>query len=301
VISVADRSQWPRGLRPLTSWHCGFESHKVYGCLCLSECCVLSGKGLYEGRITHSEESCRLWFVLSVIEEPHRGGLGRQELSNHWKEISLLVKWLNVCENYARVNPYTQYEITGNFRMRSYDWWVFLLCLLLNAKVYYIPLCKLAVIPWFLRCWLFTFSLFSRSITTCLRYLDSNILVTWSHFSQSLLCRNINFHWKSKQKIINTASLSRFYVYRTQEVTCFEFYMGHVPCINQTGLSIDTNNIFNVQYHSTMDSNYCQWWNGSDTFVNVFLFIPFWRWSHKWPKHGWRYLVIKLIKKIPCY
>jgi hypothetical protein len=46
----------------------------------------LSGKGLREGQITHSEESCRMWFVLSVIEEPHRGGLGPLGLSNHGKE-----------------------------------------------------------------------------------------------------------------------------------------------------------------------------------------------------------------------
>jgi len=27
------RSQWPRGLRPLTCWHCGFEFHWGHGCL----------------------------------------------------------------------------------------------------------------------------------------------------------------------------------------------------------------------------------------------------------------------------
>jgi len=37
-------------------------------------------------------------------------------------------------------------------------------------------------------------------------------------------------------------------------------------------------------------------WRGSDTFVIVFLFIPPWRWSHRWPKLGGWYLVIKLHK-----
>jgi len=30
------------------------------------------------------------------------------------------------------------------------------------------------------------------------------------------------------------------------------------------------------------------------TLVNIFLFVPPWRWSHKWPKYVGRYLTIKL-------
>ena len=89
---------------------------------------------------------------LDVIEKPHRVGLGSLGLSSHEKERSLLVKWLYVCEYWVRVNSCTQFEIPGSFRMRSYGWWVFSLCSLLNAKYYFIPLCKIAVSPWFLRC-----------------------------------------------------------------------------------------------------------------------------------------------------
>ena len=47
------QSQWLSGLRPLTCRDCGFESHRKHGC----ECCVLSGRGLCDGLITHPEES----------------------------------------------------------------------------------------------------------------------------------------------------------------------------------------------------------------------------------------------------
>ena len=64
------RSQWPRGLRrgsaaavllelrvriPPGAW--------IYVC---SECCVLSGRGLCDGPITHPEESYRVWCVLML-------------------------------------------------------------------------------------------------------------------------------------------------------------------------------------------------------------------------------------------
>jgi hypothetical protein len=77
--SVISRSQWPHGIRlglrfriPLGAW---------VSVAC--EGCVLLGRGLCDGPITHPEESYWVWCVLSVIEEPHRGGLGLLGLSPH--------------------------------------------------------------------------------------------------------------------------------------------------------------------------------------------------------------------------
>ena len=67
------RSQWPRGLRrrstaarllrlwvriPPRAW--------MFVCC---ECCVLSGRGLCDGLIIRSEESCRLWRVVVCDQE----------------------------------------------------------------------------------------------------------------------------------------------------------------------------------------------------------------------------------------
>jgi len=49
------------GLRPLDCWNCRLESHRGHGWL--SECCVLSGRGLCVGAITCPEECYRLWCV----------------------------------------------------------------------------------------------------------------------------------------------------------------------------------------------------------------------------------------------
>jgi len=54
------------------------------------ECCVLSGRGVYDGPIPRPEESYRVFVCvsvcLSVIEEPHREGVGQLRLSNHKKD-----------------------------------------------------------------------------------------------------------------------------------------------------------------------------------------------------------------------
>ena len=50
------------------------------------ECCVLSGRGLYDGLISRLEESYRMWCVLSVIEEPHRGEISQLRMSSHERE-----------------------------------------------------------------------------------------------------------------------------------------------------------------------------------------------------------------------
>jgi len=55
------------------------------------ECSVLSGRGLCDGPITRPEESYRLWFVFSMIEEPHTGDLGPLELwSNETKILKII-------------------------------------------------------------------------------------------------------------------------------------------------------------------------------------------------------------------
>jgi hypothetical protein len=58
----SSRSRWPSGLkcglRPLASWDWGFESRQGHGCLSVSyACCVLSGRGLWDGSIPSPEES----------------------------------------------------------------------------------------------------------------------------------------------------------------------------------------------------------------------------------------------------
>ena len=45
-------------------WDCGFISHRGHVCLSVcSECCVLSGRGLCDGLITHPELSYRVWCI----------------------------------------------------------------------------------------------------------------------------------------------------------------------------------------------------------------------------------------------
>jgi hypothetical protein len=52
------------GLRPLSCWDCGLEPHRKHGCLVCCECCVLSGRDLYNGLITRPEKSYRLRCVV---------------------------------------------------------------------------------------------------------------------------------------------------------------------------------------------------------------------------------------------
>jgi len=59
------------------------------------ECCVLSGRGLCDVLINRPETVLTSAVCLSVIEEPHRGGLGPLRLSSHWREGGNLE--INVC------------------------------------------------------------------------------------------------------------------------------------------------------------------------------------------------------------
>ena len=52
------------GLRPLTSWDCGFEYRRGAWISVSFDCCVLSGRGLCDELITSPEESYRLWSVV---------------------------------------------------------------------------------------------------------------------------------------------------------------------------------------------------------------------------------------------
>ena len=72
-ILTFSRSQWPRGLRRrstaarlLRSWF-RIPPGALLSVCC--ECCVLSGRGLCDGLITHPEESYRLWRVVVCDQE----------------------------------------------------------------------------------------------------------------------------------------------------------------------------------------------------------------------------------------
>jgi len=66
----------------------------------VSVVCVV--RGLCDGAITHLEDSYRAWCMyvnVSVIKEPHRGGIGPLGLSNHEEKNNLLtclhLSWLH--------------------------------------------------------------------------------------------------------------------------------------------------------------------------------------------------------------
>ena len=89
------RSQWPRGLRrsysaarllrlwvriPAGAW-------MFVRC----DCCVLSGRGLYDGLITRPEESYRLWRVVVLSRN-----LENEEVkARHWAtKIRVQLQWV---------------------------------------------------------------------------------------------------------------------------------------------------------------------------------------------------------------
>jgi hypothetical protein len=73
VICTDSRSQWPCGLRcrSMAAWLLWSQvrippgAWKFVCCVC----CVLSGRGLCNGLITHPEESYRLWHVIVCDQE----------------------------------------------------------------------------------------------------------------------------------------------------------------------------------------------------------------------------------------
>ena len=52
-------------LRPLACWDWGFESRREHDNVSC-KCCVLTGKGLYDGPIPRPEESYRVWVCVCV-------------------------------------------------------------------------------------------------------------------------------------------------------------------------------------------------------------------------------------------
>ena len=61
------QSQWPRGLRRKSAAEIVGSNPTGAMDVCLSvccDCCVLSGRGLCDGLITHPEESYKLWCVV---------------------------------------------------------------------------------------------------------------------------------------------------------------------------------------------------------------------------------------------
>ena len=76
VLHDLRRSQWPRGLgrrssvaRPLRLWVRILPGAWMFVCC---ECCVLSGRVLWDGLITRPEESYRLWRVVVCDQETSR-------------------------------------------------------------------------------------------------------------------------------------------------------------------------------------------------------------------------------------
>ena len=54
------------------------------------DCCVLSRRAFCDGPISHSEKAFLSVTCLSVIQEPHTGGLGPLGLSSHEKKIVIM-------------------------------------------------------------------------------------------------------------------------------------------------------------------------------------------------------------------
>ena len=85
------RFQWPSGLsvslETLACWGCGFESRAGAWMYVCYECCVSSGRGLYDGLITRPEESYQLWCVCdgkaSILSKswPTRGCCDMKKIS----------------------------------------------------------------------------------------------------------------------------------------------------------------------------------------------------------------------------
>jgi hypothetical protein len=76
----------------LTCWDCGFKSHQGHGCVC-SECCVLSGTGLWDKLITRPEESYWLWCVVCDLETLWmRGAMAPIGQQHHKKNDSYSVQ-----------------------------------------------------------------------------------------------------------------------------------------------------------------------------------------------------------------
>jgi hypothetical protein len=91
------RSQWPRGLRRRSSvarllrlWVRIPREAWMFVCC---ECCVLSGRGLYDGLITRTEDSYRLWRVVVCDLETSKtrrlkppAGLWKYNHSGLWRQ-----------------------------------------------------------------------------------------------------------------------------------------------------------------------------------------------------------------------
>jgi len=54
LFCLLRQCRWPRGIRPLDCWDCGFVFRWRHGCFCCV-CCALSGRGLYDQLITRPE------------------------------------------------------------------------------------------------------------------------------------------------------------------------------------------------------------------------------------------------------
>jgi len=81
------------GLRPLTCWDSGFESHRGHGCVVRCECCVLSGRGLCDELITRPEESYRQWCVVVCDLETSRMGRPWPAVGRSATKKMYMIRW----------------------------------------------------------------------------------------------------------------------------------------------------------------------------------------------------------------
>ena len=93
IYSLHCRSQWPHGLRPLTCWDCGFESHRMS--VVSVVCCQVEVSARAESLVQRSPTDCdvsRVWSRNLVNEEAlaHWGGGGCR--AKNQQTISLTLK-----------------------------------------------------------------------------------------------------------------------------------------------------------------------------------------------------------------
>ena len=112
------------------SSNCGFESCRWHGCFFCCECCVLSGKGLYDNLITRPEESYRLWCVVCAcvwsrnlknglamvrVGPQRHGEVGLETSPNtylNWGYRRTLCIWNTYCFSIAIVVTRTHFSFT---------------------------------------------------------------------------------------------------------------------------------------------------------------------------------------------
>jgi hypothetical protein len=127
VSYITRRCQWPRGLRrrsaaarQLRSWVQIPPESWIFVCC---ECCVLSGRGLYDELITRPEESYRLWCVVECDLETSR-------MRRSWPALGHSAARIKKMLHYAQ--PETAYN--GRWTLILSSWTLLLWSYLLLAQ-----------------------------------------------------------------------------------------------------------------------------------------------------------------------